>query len=210
MTSIYALIDPLTLQVRYVGKTRMSIQRRLANHIGSKKALHSSHWVHGLKDRGYYPNVIELESNLATDEWPEAEQFWIAYFRMIGADLTNYTKGGHHVIQTSAGLYRDESYHCIPDFDLIIERLCESPRVKRLNPAMRKLYRGILDSSSKTDDGLLSYEKTNPLAHTGLFSQIHRCGRTCYLATNSDKHVLSIRKSSGIQKCISERGKTKC
>jgi len=37
------------------------------------------------------PEIIEIEQ---TDEWQDAEKFWIAYFRYIGAKLTNMRDGG--------------------------------------------------------------------------------------------------------------------
>lgn len=96
MNCIYALIDPRDSQVRYIGKTRQGIDNRLRQHISIRKAVRSSHWVHHLLRAGYMPEAIELESGLSELEWPDSEQFWIAYFKSIGADLTNHTNGGHH------------------------------------------------------------------------------------------------------------------
>jgi hypothetical protein len=42
------------------------------------------------------PDIFEIEL-VEGDTWIEAEQFWIAYFRFIGANLVNMTIGGDGV-----------------------------------------------------------------------------------------------------------------
>jgi hypothetical protein len=207
MNSIYALIDPLTDECRYIGKTRMGLHARLANHLGCKKALYSSHWIHGLKGQGYAPDVIELESGLSESEWPEAEQFWIAYFKMIGARLTNYTIGGHHIRKEGANLDPDPDCYSMPDFDKIINRLCNSPSAKRLSPQLYETYRHVVKTASKTDDGLIYYSRANPLPCSHLLTTIRHNGYVCYLVTKSDKFARTMRVSTGI--LVSTRGKVK-
>lgn len=93
-TTIYALIDPRDSQARYVGKTVQKISVRLAAHICHAKIAHTkcARWICGLIDAGLRPDIQELE--VVDDDWQSAEQFWIAYFRYIGCELTNHTAGG--------------------------------------------------------------------------------------------------------------------
>lgn len=97
-TFIYGLVDPLTHQLRYIGKTVLSPEKRLSVHLWRARAhphkLHSMAWLISLGRAGAAPQVFVIEEIPAGQDWVEAEQFWIAYFRMIGADLCNHTLGG--------------------------------------------------------------------------------------------------------------------
>lgn len=97
VTTIYALIDPTTRQCRYVGKTGQKNPRaRLRAHINracaDPGARHCASWISGLLRQGYEPEMMELEK--VVSDWEEAERFWIANMRFLGADLTNMTVGG--------------------------------------------------------------------------------------------------------------------
>lgn len=97
-TSIYALIDPVTSQARYVGKTIKSVRDRLRVHVANAKAYrnksHSAAWIRSLLGNGLTPDTITLQVVPKGGDWVEAEQHWIAYLRAIGARLTNHTTGG--------------------------------------------------------------------------------------------------------------------
>ena len=94
-TRIYALIDPRDQSVRYVGKTRQSLKGRLNGHVHDyhRKNNPCANWLKKLIRMGMSP-IISLLEEVPTEIWQEAEQFWIAYFRSIGARLTNSTSGG--------------------------------------------------------------------------------------------------------------------
>jgi hypothetical protein len=94
--SIYGLVDPRTQQIKYVGKTNQSLGKRLSQHVhhyGVKRRNRQSCWIANMLKNGVKPEIVEIEQ---TDEtsWQEAEIFWIAYFRSIGADLKNWRQGG--------------------------------------------------------------------------------------------------------------------
>jgi len=90
---IYALKDPDTLEIRYVGKTVRSLSRRLGNHIanakGNKHNVHLSNWILKLLRQGKRP-IIELIENCSYLNWQEREQYWISHY----PDLINITDGG--------------------------------------------------------------------------------------------------------------------
>jgi hypothetical protein len=95
VVSIYGLVDPRTNQLRYVGKTKKSLHKRLKNHVQDARygfKRHVCNWVGELLRLGLRPEIFVIEE--VAGDWAEAERFWIAYFRSIGAHLTNIAKGG--------------------------------------------------------------------------------------------------------------------
>lgn len=93
MVSIYTLSDPITGQVRYVGKTKADLRRRLAQHLlpsNLRKNTHKNAWLKSLNALPLLEVVEEVAPELADD----AERFWITQFRAWGFKLTNLTEGG--------------------------------------------------------------------------------------------------------------------
>lgn len=90
---IYGLIDPVSGQVRYVGKTK-HLNRRVSLHLADveRETTHKANWLRRLKRQGVRPEVVILEF---TDEgsWQAVERKWIAHFKPGGL-LTNHTDGG--------------------------------------------------------------------------------------------------------------------
>jgi hypothetical protein len=93
---IYALVDPETDQVRYVGKSIRPFQR-LQNHMNEKSNCHRSHWLQSLKRKGLIPRVVILEIVEGAWPWQESERYWIATLKAMDARLTNNTRGGDGV-----------------------------------------------------------------------------------------------------------------
>lgn len=93
-TFIYALCDPGTKQVRYVGKAD-NPQKRLKRHMGGyePRPTHKSNWVKSLKKLKKKPIVMILEE-VQKGLWQEAEKRWIDHYRKQGANLTNMVDGG--------------------------------------------------------------------------------------------------------------------
>jgi hypothetical protein len=95
--TIYALVDPRTSRVRYVGFTRGKLELRIQQHLtGCGQPLISA-WVAELAQFAG-PIVIVLEtvegqSRAARGTARSAEQGWIKAFRDAGADLLN-RRGG--------------------------------------------------------------------------------------------------------------------
>jgi hypothetical protein len=95
---IYALAEPDTGEVRYVGKTVQTPATRLKTHRvnawraagGKAKDLYVYRW---LRKIGVAPQLFVLET-LREDQLSEAEIYWIRFMRLAGARLTNLTYGG--------------------------------------------------------------------------------------------------------------------
>lgn len=94
---IYALKDPTTAQVRYVGKA-VDPERRLNEHMcrSKKSTIHKYRWIQKVLRSGQYPVLVHLQQATA-DNWQRLERKWIKYFR-CQEDLTNLTCGGDGVI----------------------------------------------------------------------------------------------------------------
>lgn len=97
-TFIYLLHDPTDVSQRvYVGKTVKALSERWDGHLydarsGKKRPL--CHWINKLERRGVVPGRILLEMVAPGGDWSEAESFWIASLRFMGASLLNVTGGG--------------------------------------------------------------------------------------------------------------------
>jgi hypothetical protein len=93
--SIYALVDPRTNAVRYIGWT-VNVRRRLCGHLRRARTEHGAHragWLRQLMRLGLRPNVQIVERGVGVG-WQAAEKKWIANFLATGARLTNKTFGG--------------------------------------------------------------------------------------------------------------------
>jgi hypothetical protein len=94
MMNIYVLIDPRDSAIRYVGMTQHTLQFRLRLHLREKKSRgHKVWWVQKLVRIGMPPR-IDLIQQVPIKFGPDAERYWISYFRATGCDLTNVTDGG--------------------------------------------------------------------------------------------------------------------
>lgn len=85
---IYGLIDPRDNQLRYVGKTMVGLSRALSEH-----SARCRNWIRSLKRQGL-KQIVWIIEELPPNELNDAEVFWIGCFRMVGANLTNLTRGG--------------------------------------------------------------------------------------------------------------------
>lgn len=91
---IYALSDPRKPGlVRYVGKTKQSLRRRLHVHVAHRNAkpCHRTRWMQKLFKDGLIPRIWPLEL-CSESNWQEREIFWVRFFKPLG--LINSTDGG--------------------------------------------------------------------------------------------------------------------
>ena len=89
---IYSLNDPITNEVRYVGKTVSPLYKRLSSHFRDKTPSYKTNWINSLKEKGLKPtiNILEITNE---DVWQEREKHWISVYKTTGR-LTNYLDGG--------------------------------------------------------------------------------------------------------------------
>lgn len=93
---IYALVDPFTHEVRYIGKSRCP-ERRLASHCNDRSSTYRTNWIRQVLARGHRPRLMILDSFPEWMDWQGAERAWIAWGLLRGWNLTNCTSGGDGV-----------------------------------------------------------------------------------------------------------------
>lgn len=95
-STIYALVDPRTDEIRYVGKS-INPQSRCLEHLKQAKKHTRSRklaWIRSLLKIGLCYQIQVLEDDVPKSEWIAREQHWIKTVREQGHRLTNLTDGG--------------------------------------------------------------------------------------------------------------------
>ena len=90
-TYIYILKDPITYEIRYVGKSN-NPKRRLTYHLSKTKDIgtHKRNWINSLNSKP----ILEIIKEVPKNEWQKYEKFYIDYYLSIGCNLVNWGDGG--------------------------------------------------------------------------------------------------------------------
>jgi len=101
MSAVYALIDPRSDQMRYIGKA-LDVEQRDRNHFKQRKCGRSAkdEWLRELHARGLRADMIVLEE-CTPGESADREKYWIARARWRGMPLLNMKHGGQGRLSTS-------------------------------------------------------------------------------------------------------------
>ena len=96
-TAIYALCHPVSLDVRYIGKT-INAKLRLRQHIHNADKDSLCHyplyrWITKIKKEGLLP-VIKVLAIVPDDLYALYERIYIKHYRSITRNLLNITDGG--------------------------------------------------------------------------------------------------------------------
>jgi hypothetical protein len=92
---IYTLSDPITNEVKYIGKTN-NINRRLKDHISNSSLSElnkKNNWIISLLKNKLVPK-IEILDEIVESDIDFYEIFYISLFKSWGFNLTNGTNGG--------------------------------------------------------------------------------------------------------------------
>lgn len=92
---IYGLVDPITNDVKYIGKAN-NTRKRLHTHLTKNnlvKCTYKNNWINGLLNKKLKPELIIIDEVLQS-EWEFWEKYWISQFKTWGFKLTNLTDGG--------------------------------------------------------------------------------------------------------------------
>ena len=88
---IYALHDPDSGDIRYIGKAKNS-NSRFKQHLSCKRSTPVYEWVRNLLERGLTPRLSIL---MSTWDWEKAEVDAIAQYKADGYSLLNVAIGGN-------------------------------------------------------------------------------------------------------------------
>lgn len=100
---MYALLDPDSEEVRYVGRSVNAHQRyfqHIAKAKSDKRQNYCMTWIRSLLRQERKPLLVLLQT-VPLVEWAECERFWISYFTRLGYQLTNANDGGYGPWQIS-------------------------------------------------------------------------------------------------------------
>lgn len=142
LTVIYALADPKTREVRYIGKT-INPGIRINQHRCDKSKTYRGNWLRSIN---YAFEFIELDQ--AGENWAEIEQWWIAFFKMMGANLTNISRGGEGI----PGVKRTA---------VTILKIKEALKGKNLGRSHTEEVKAIISACSKGNKYGLGYKHTD-------------------------------------------------
>lgn len=91
---IYVLRDPISWDVRYVGKTSKPEARFRQHATQTHRSKHyNGYWLKSLRDKGLAPLFEVIDSGIGGGH-QAAERAWISEYRKRGARLTNTGAGG--------------------------------------------------------------------------------------------------------------------
>lgn len=92
-TFIYALCEPDTGEVRYVGKADKP-EERYRNHLKDRRGrCHRIYWIQSILHKGQKP-VLEILDEVPAEFWPQWEVAYIQFFLEQGFNLVNSNAGG--------------------------------------------------------------------------------------------------------------------
>lgn len=100
MIYIYGLVDPVSKQIRYIGKS-IRPKGRYTDHLNDKSKTHKTNWIQSLLKKGLKPELVILEQLNDDENWQEYEKQWIKKGKENGWNLVNSTDGGDGVVNLS-------------------------------------------------------------------------------------------------------------
>ncbi len=91
---IYTLTHPITNEIRYVGRTKETLNNRLKTHLRAKDKSHRVNWIKSLQNENLIPNINLICETESFENCIELEQYYIKKYRDLNYRLVNMTDGG--------------------------------------------------------------------------------------------------------------------
>jgi group I intron endonuclease len=91
---IYILRDPISNEIRYVGKTKGNLKSRLSNHLSDKRVCHRTSWIKKLQSLDLKPIMEVIDKTNDYEHSSVLEMHYIKKYREEGCKLVNSTDGG--------------------------------------------------------------------------------------------------------------------
>lgn len=172
---IYTLRDPITNEIRYIGKTKRTLNYRLTQHIQEclkrKMITYKNNWIWSLIQQETLPVIEELETT-ETENWQDLEKFWIAQFKVWGFRLTNMTDGGdgnqNQIMSIESRIKRSNSLKGKSRPKEVAEKISKSHKGKKLSESTKEKLRIINlgkkyseESKAKRHKAVIKYSTDN-------------------------------------------------
>lgn len=91
---IYKLIDPITNEIRYIGRTIQTLENRLKKHLKAEDKSHRVNWIKSLTKNNLIPKIELICETTTFEDCCELEIFYIKKYKKEGIRLVNMTDGG--------------------------------------------------------------------------------------------------------------------
>ncbi len=145
---IYALLDPESDDVKYIGKTVRYLSQRYALHIWlankskDKSKDKKTQWMKSMLNCKKRPKIKIIEK-VSLEQGDEREQFWIKHYKEMGAVLVNSTNGGRGIAgfrHTEEAKIRIREASKIKIFSDEYKNKLSITKVGKLNPQCKLNY----------------------------------------------------------------------
>lgn len=143
LVRIYALSDPESHEIRYVGKTVKNIKVRFSEHISKSlknPTSYKDYWIKSLDEKGLRP-LITLIETCEKDIWEIREKYWISHYRSFSR-LTNISDGGDDYVRY--GLENGRAKHTTDEVRQAVTLYvlgCNYSQIKSLDPFKNLKFR---------------------------------------------------------------------
>jgi DNA-binding Xre family transcriptional regulator len=136
MPSVYALGDPRTSEIRYIGIAEDAYQR-YASHLNNPRTNSMNLWIKELKNAGLAPILTVIESNVDKRVIFNRETHWIRHHLALGANLINI------VVETSAIASSNEPFNVPIRTTRVRLNIKEIAQQKNISLRRLAIYSGI-------------------------------------------------------------------
>ena len=194
-TFIYALTDPDTKEIRYIGKSDEPNDIRLSCHIFEatqkiendklKSKTYKSKWIRSLIKVGKLP-LVEILDEIDFSEWEFWEKYYISLYKSWGFNLVNGTPGGDG----------GDTWSKNPRREWFCKRM--SDRWKKNNPNKNGLRPGQKDKMIKSKIGKPIHSEEHKLNMSKRIKEEWNSGKR--------EHIRNKLRDAGIKNAKERRG----
>lgn len=174
---IYALVERVTMEIRYVGMTTVYLEERLRKHKLDKIKSYKTNWINKIGSDNI--DILLIDDDIQNiEDLKNKEIFYISKYRNMGYRLTNTTNGGdgwtgltfseqhrNNISLNHADVSGDKNpmfgkTHSSVSRDKISVKLSGVPRSKEVVENLSAISTGSLNNNSKLkEDDIINIRK---------------------------------------------------
>lgn len=201
--NIYALIDPITCKVRYIGRTRNSLKTRLNGHYSkcTKRNNHKECWIYSLRAKGLKPKIRLLCIKEGWEESHIYERSCIKRAIAFGFNLVNNDDRG------AGGVNKIITYKQKKQISNTLKKGYAEGRIKFTNTCPVIVYDLLGNKLYRFETQKACAEKLNihvSTIETQISGKIRRCGKYQIRSEKQDNPgtYLLTRDNSNLHKAV--------